>query len=117
VTSRAVRFLIASALMLISANYFLKYLWWSAFYSGSSGLGSHSKQVQNAAVRSTSYFWILVVLQLTAFVVVWSAMKLRRNNSSGLLWQALRLVASLTFTLMGTGLLTLLLAWIQTGAR
>jgi magnesium-transporting ATPase (P-type) len=113
--SRISRLLIAAALMAISANYFLKYLWWSAFYSGSSGLGSHSQQVQNASVRSTTYLWTVILLQLVTFAVLWSTVKLRSNNSFDFLWQGVRLAASLTLTIGGTALLVLVLAWIQPG--
>jgi len=103
--------------MAISANYFLKYLWWTAFYNGSSGLGSQSQQVQNAGFRSTAYLWTVIALQLLTLTTVWSAMNLQRNDSSPLLRQGLRLGASLTITVAGTALFALLLAWIQPGVR
>lgn len=116
VMSRISRIIIATALMAISANCFLKYLWWSAFYSGSSEFGSHSQQVQNASARSTLYLWVVIVLQLVTLVIVWSAIK-RRNDSSDLLSQAIRLGASLTIAIGGTALLVLVFAWIQPGLR
>jgi len=103
--------------MAISAEYFLKYLWWSAFYSGSSGFASHSQQVQSAYARSNTYFWIVIALELLTLVLVWSAVKPRANNSSGFLSHGARLAASLTFTVAGTALLALVLAWIQPGVR
>lgn len=103
--------------MAISADYFLKYLWWSAFYSGSAGFRSHSPQVQSAYARSNTYFWIVIVLQLITLVLVWSAMKPRTNNSSGFLSLGARLAVSLTFTVAGTALLAFVLAWIQPGVR
>jgi hypothetical protein len=103
--------------MAISADYFLKYLWWSAFYSGSSGFGSHSQQVQNAYARSTSYLWIVIVLEAVTLALVWSAMKPRTDNSANPVGRGVRVVASLTFTIAGTALLALVLAWIQPGIR
>jgi hypothetical protein len=103
--------------MALSADYFLKYLWWSAFYSGSSGFGSHSQQVQNAFARSTTYLWIVIVLELITLVLVWSAMKPRANNPANLLGRGVRVVASLTLTIAGTALLAFVLAWIQPGIR
>jgi hypothetical protein len=103
--------------MAISANCFLKYLWWSAFYSGSSGFASHSQQVENASNRSTAYFWTVLLLELLTFAVVWSAMKLPRPDSSGIFWHGVRVATSLTLTIAGTALLALVLAWIQPGVR
>ena len=114
-TLRIPRFLFATVLMAISANYFLKYLWWSAFYSGSSGFAGHSQQVQNASARSTDYFWIVLTLELLTLAVVWSAIKLRPSNSSGILWHGVRFAVSLTLTIGGTALLALVLAWVQPG--
>jgi hypothetical protein len=116
-TSRIPRILFAGVLMAISANFFLKYLWWSAFYSGSSGFASHSEQVENASTRSSTYFWTVMLLELLAFAVVWSAMKVRRADSSGFLRLGVRLATSLTLTIGGTALLALVLAWIQPGIR
>ena len=115
--SRLPRLVLALASMATCADCFLKYLWWSAFYSGSSGFGSHSQQVQNAYARSNMYFWIVIVLELITLVFVWGAMKPRANNPSGVLSQGARLAASLTLTVAGTGLLALFLAWIQPGVR
>lgn len=103
--------------MTISANFFLKYLWWSAFYSGSSGFGSHSQQVEIASTRSTTYFWVVILMEVLTFAMVWSATKLERSDSSGFLWQGVRLAASLVLTIGGTILLALVLAWIQPGIR
>lgn len=116
-TSRIPRLLVATALMAISANFFLKYLWWSAFYSGSSGFAGHSQQVENASARSSAYFWTVILLELLAFAVVWSAMKGRRPDSPGFLWHGVRFAASLTLTICGTALLALVLSWIQPAIR
>jgi magnesium-transporting ATPase (P-type) len=117
VTSRVPRFLLAIFLMALSANYFLKYLWWTAFYNGSSGFGSHAQQVQQAASRSTTYLWIVIALVLVTVIVTSSAMRPRAKNSSRVLSQGARLAASLVLTLAGTALLALILAWIQPGVR
>jgi hypothetical protein len=103
--------------MAVAADYFLKYLWWSAFYSGSSGFGSHSQQVQTAFAHSTTYLWIVIVLELITLAIVWSAIKPRTNNPANLLSRGVRVVASLTFTIVGTAVLALVLAWIQPGIR
>lgn len=105
------------SLMALSANYFLKYLWWTAFYNGSSGFGSHSQQVQTAASRSTAYLWTVIGLEFITVTVTWSAMRSRAKNSSGFLGQGARLAASLTLAIAGTALLALVLAWIQPGVR
>lgn len=117
VTSRIPRFLFATVLMAISANFFLKYLWWSAFYSGSSGFAGHSQQVQNASARSTDYFWTVLLLELLTFAVVWSATKLRPANSSAFLWHGVRFAVSLALTIGGTALLALVFAWVQPGVH
>lgn len=103
--------------MALSANYFLKYLWWTAFYNGSSGFGSHSQQVQTAASRSTIYLWTVIALELITVTVTWSAMRSQAKESSGFLGQGARAAASLVVAIAGTALLALVLAWIQPGVR
>jgi hypothetical protein len=117
VTSRVPRFLLAIFLMALSANNFLKYLWWTAFYNGSSGFGSHAQQVQTAASRSTTYLWIVIALELITVIVTWSAMRPRAKDSSGLMSQGAWLAASLILAIAGTALLALVLAQIQPGVR
>lgn len=116
-TSRVPRFLLAICLMALSANYFLKYLWWTAFYNGSSGFGNHSPQAQAAGSRSTTYLWTLIALELITATITWSAMRTRDNKSTGVLSQGVRVGASFTLTVVGTALFALVLAWIQPGVR
>jgi hypothetical protein len=117
VTSRVPLFLLAAFLMALSANYFLKYLWWTAFYNGSSGFGSHSQQVQTAGSRSTTYLWTVIALELITLTITWSAMRPRANTATGVLSLGARLAASFTLTVAGTALLAIILAWLQPGVR
>ncbi len=111
---RTLRPIFALALMATAANCFLKYLWWTACYSAWSGIPKMAAQYRAAGARSSFYGWSVVVLELATFAVIYATIHVR-SVSSPLVRTGFRLAASLTFTIVGTGLLALALSWIKQG--
>jgi hypothetical protein len=114
-TSRLLRAVFALALMAIAANCFLKYLWWAACYSAWSGLPKFHEQWRAAGVNASLNGWSVIILELASLILVYTAIRLRKVTFSSLLRTTLRVAASLTITIVGTGLLALALAWVKQG--
>jgi hypothetical protein len=111
--SRLLRAVFALALMAIAANCFLKYLWWAACYSAWSGLPKFHEQWKAAGANASLNGWSVIVLELASLILVYTAIPLRKVTFSSLLRTTLRVAASLTITIVGTGLLALALAWVK----
>ncbi len=97
----------------ISTVCFLRYASWAACYSGWYGLPSYAQQLRVAAARASFYFWSVIALQFTTFVVMWSLVRLRHTDLSQFLKYVARLGVSVAITIAGTALLAWLLSWIR----
>ena len=104
VTGRVLRILVAAALMLLAANCFLKYLWWTACYSAWSGIPKLHDQWQAAGTRASFNGWSVIVLEAVGIAVLCTVIRLR--NGLGVL-------LSFAITLAGTSLFALVLSWIK----
>ena len=98
----------ALALMLVAANSFLSYLWWTACYSTWSGIPKMVEQARAAGIRASVNEWTFILLEIATIVLLCIAMRLR---------YALRIIASLIITLAGTGIFALALSWFKQGIR
>ena len=104
---------VAIALMAIAANCFLKYLWWTACYSAWAGIPKLAAQWRAAGARSSFYGWTVIVLDVATLILLYTAIRLRYVTFSTYLRTALRLAASLTLTVLGTGCLALVWSWVK----
>ena len=112
-TSPILRIALALALMATAANCFLKYLWWTACYSAWAGIPRLAAQWRAAGARSSFYSWSVIILELTTLILLYTAIRLRQVTFSTSLRTALRLAASLTLTIIGTGCLALVWSWVK----
>lgn len=112
-TSPILRIALALALITTAANCFLKYLWWTACYSAWAGIPKMAAQFRAAGARSSFYGWTVIVLELATLILLYTAIRLRQVTISTFLRTALRLAASLTLTVLGTGFLALVLSWVK----
>ena len=104
--SPIIRIALAFILMAVAANRFLSYLWWTACYSAWSGIPKMAEQWRAAGVRASFNGWTFIVLEVTSLAVLCTAMRLRIG---------LRLLASLTITVVGTAFFALALSWFKQG--
>jgi hypothetical protein len=114
-TSRILRLLAALALMALAANYFLKYLWWTACYSAWYGIPKLAEQWKLAGSNASFNGWSLIALDAASVALLFSLITLRSTSLSGFLKNGVRLAASLTTTIAGTALLALALSWFKQG--
>jgi hypothetical protein len=112
-SSPILRIAVALALITTAANCFLKYLWWTACYSAWAGIPKLAAQWRAAGARSSFYGWTVIVLELATLLLLYTAIRLRQVTFSSFLRTALRLGASLTVTVVGTGLVALVLSWVK----
>jgi hypothetical protein len=112
-TSPILRIALALALITTAANCFLKYLWWTACYSAWAGIPKLVPQWRAAGDRSSFYGWTVIVLELATLILLYTVISLRQVTFSTFLRTALRLVASLTLTVLGTGCLALVWSWVK----
>ena len=112
-TSPILRIALALALITTAANCFLKYLWWTACYSAWAGIPKLASQWRAAGARSSFYGWSVIVLELASLILLYTAIRLGQVTFSTFLRTALRLAASLTISVIGTGFLALLLSWVK----
>ena len=103
---------LALAFMATAANCFLKYLWWTACYSAWSGIPKMAAQWRAAGARSSFYGWSVILLELASVIVLFTEIRLR-SLSRSFVRTGLRLAASITITVVATGLLTLALSWVK----
>jgi len=116
-TSQIFRTLLATALMAVAANCFLKYLWWTACYSAWSGIPKLTERWKAAGARAWFNGWSLMVLDAVSVALLFSLIPLRSIEISTPLRNALRLAMSLICTIAGTAALALALSWLKQGTR
>ena len=114
---RIFRVFLAATLMAVAANCFLKYLWWTACYSAWTGIPKLAAQWKAAGSRATFNGWSFILLDGVSVAVVYSVIRLRSIETSVLLKNAIRLALSLTFTIVGTAALALVLSWLKQGTH
>ena len=107
-SSRLFAAISALALMLVAANRFLSYLWWTACYSAWSGIPKMAEQWKAAGVRASFNGWAFIFLEIASLALLCTAMRLRIG---------LRILASLTITAAGTALFALALSWLKQGVH
>ncbi len=112
-TSPILHIALSLALITTAANCFLKYLWWTACYSAWAGIPKLAAQWRAAGARSSFYGWTVIVLELTTLLLLYTAIRLRQVTFSTVVRTALRVTASLTITVVGTGFLALVLSWVK----
>jgi hypothetical protein len=112
-TSPILRIALALSLKTTAANCFLKYLWWTACYSAWAGIPKLAAQWRAAGARSSFYGWTVIVLELATLLLLYTAIRLRQVTFSAYFRTALRLAASLTITVIGTGFLALVWSWVK----
>jgi len=105
---RILRVFLATVLMLLAANCFLKYLWWTACYSAWSGIPKLYDQWQAAGTRASFNGWTVIILEGASIAVLCTTIRLRN---------AVRVLVSFAITLAGTAFLALVLSWIKQGIR
>ena len=114
---RGVRFILAAALMAVSANCFLKYLWWAACYSAWNGIPKLAEQWKAAGSRASFNGWSFIVLEIASLTIIFALIRLRLANMPIFFKNAVRLVLSIAMTTAGTGLFAWALSWYKQGAR
>lgn len=100
----------ALVLMTAAANSFLKYLWWTAYFSTVNGIAKLSTQSQAANSRASFDGWSVVVLEIAAVLLIYNLTRFRQTD---FFRKSARLVVSLIITVIGTGILALILSWIK----
>lgn len=113
--SSILRTLLTAILMVLAANCFLKYLWWTACYSAWSGIPKMADQWKAAGSHATLNGWSFFALDASAVAVLYSLIRLREWSPSGLLKTGVRLTLSLVITIAATGVFALALSMIKQG--
>lgn len=116
-SSWPLRVFLATALMLIAANCFLRYLWWTACYSAWYGIPKLAEQWRAAGTRASMNGWGVILLDLAGIALLFTAFRSRSSNASGLLANAPRLILSFLIAVAGTALFALLLSWVKQGLQ
>ena|SRR2546423_1186935 len=111
--SSILRVLVSTALMAAAANCFLKYLWWAACYSAWYGLPKFHEQWKAAGANASFNGWSVIVLEFASVTIMYTSIRLRYVNLSPSIRIGIRIAASLTLTVFGTGLLALGLAGLK----
>ena len=114
-TSQIFRTLLATAVMALAANCFLKYLWWTACYSAWYGIPKLSERWKAAGAHASFNGWSVIVLDAASVAVLFGLIRLRSVETSELLKNAIRLALSLTFTVAVTAAFALALSWLKQG--
>lgn len=114
---RAARILIATALMLIGANSFLRYLWWTACYSAWSGIPKLHNQWLTAGSRSTFNGWTAIILELASATVLFTLLRSKSSAKLGVIATATRLILAAVLTIAGTAFFALVLSWVKQGIQ
>lgn len=114
---RAARILIAIALMLIGANSFLRYLWWSACYSAWSGIPKLHNQWAAAGSRATLNGWGVVFLELASVTVLFTLLRSKSSAKLDVIASVPRLMLAAILTITGTAFFALVLSWVKQGIQ
>jgi len=113
--SRIVRLATALPLMALTANCFLKYLWWTACHSAWYGIPKLSEQWKLAGSNASFNGWSFIALEAAIIALLFGLISLRSIGLSGFFRNGVRLALSLTLTIAGTGAFALALSWFKQG--
>jgi hypothetical protein len=108
---RIFRALLAVTLMALAANRFLKYLWWTACSSAWAGIPKMAQQWRAAVTNASFNEWAAIALEIISIAVLFSILRRRVPNEVGFSTNAPRLILASAITLIGTGILALILSW------
>src|SRR6516162_5916763 len=114
-TTGIVRVLLATALMALAANCFLKYLWWTACYSAWAGIPKLAVQWTAAGARASFNGWSVMILEVGAIVILSTLMRFRNNHLSEFFRPSLGLAIAFPIRAAGTAIFVLLLSWLKQG--
>jgi hypothetical protein len=114
-TTGIVRILLATALMALAANCFLKYLWWTACYSAWAGIPKLAAQWSAAGARASFNGWSVITLEAAAIVILSTLMRFRNSHLSGIFKTSLGLAIAFPITVAGTAIFALVLSWLKQG--
>ena len=103
--------------MALSANFFLKYLWWTACYSAWTGIPKLAGQWKAAGARASFNGWSFMVFEIASITIIFALVRLRPANMPTFFKNAVRLVLSLALTIAGTGFLAWALSWFKQGTH
>ncbi len=109
------RALLAAILTALAANCFLKYLWWTAYYSAWSSIRKMPEQSKVASANASFNGWSFLLLEVVAIAVLFSLIRQRSGSSSGVVTSGVRLVASLFIAAAATAVFALAVSWFKQG--
>ncbi len=115
--TRLLQFLLAAALMLVAANSFLRYLWWSACYSAWSGIPKLHNQWLAAGSRATFNGWSVIILALASATVLFTLLRPKSSDRLGVIASVSHLILAAILTIAGTAFFALVLSWVKQGIR
>jgi len=111
--SRILRLSVAIILMLLAADCFLKYLWWTACYSAWYGIPKLASQWKTAGARASLNGWSVIVLEFASVAILFTVLRRQFFETPGFLRNAPTLILASILTMAGTALLALALTWIK----
>jgi hypothetical protein len=114
-TTGIIRIFLATALMALAANCFLKYLWWTACYSAWTGIPKLAAQWNAAGVRASLNGWSVIILEAIAIVILSTLIRFRSSQLSGIFRTTLGLAIAFPITVAVTAIFALLLSWLKQG--
>ena len=109
------RVVLAAILLALAANCFLKYLWWTAYYTAWSGIPKMAEQWKLAGTNASFNGWSFLVLEAIGIAILFSVISLRSTGLSGYFKSGVRLAASLFLAIAVTALFALALSWVKQG--
>lgn len=102
--------------MVLAANCFLKYLWWTACYSAWQGIPKLATQWRAAGTHASFNGWSVIVLEFASIAAVFTVLR-SRSSPPGFLSNSPRLILSLLIAVAGTALFALALSWVKQGLQ
>jgi len=112
---KILRAFLSVTLMALAANCFLKYLWWTACSSAWAGIPKMAVQWKAAGASATFNGWAVIVLEFTSIAVLFSILRRRAPDTSGIVRNSPRLILSSAITLAVTAVFTFVLSWLKQG--
>jgi hypothetical protein len=109
--------LLAASLMAFSANFFLKYLWWTACYSAWSGIPTLADQWRAAGSHASFNGWSFIAFEIASIAIIFALIRLRLASMPIFFKNAVRLILSLALTIAGTGFFAWALSWFKQGTH
>lgn len=107
----------AVALMVVAANSFLRYLWWTACYSAWSGIPKLHNQWLAAGSRASLNGWSVIILALGSTTVLFTLLRPKSSDRLGVIASVPRLILAAILTIAGTAFFALVLSWVKQGIR